>query len=193
MFIPKDSLSSLDHYHLQDIPGDAHLHLRLLCQQVGGTLQELWGDICGLWWVAFKRRTLWVECIGGVEAETARIVTERGEKEVKMGKLYLIQLDGRIYRCRSCLSHLAQFDELVSKVPTSSRMLDKLRSNSLLTVTVLGNCLIADFASRGCWICSLGSLGQVLAVLGFCKELTSCLSFKLCGDCLSGFHTPRSG
>ncbi|KAJ7539913.1 hypothetical protein O6H91_11G114900 [Diphasiastrum complanatum] len=31
-----------------------------------------------------------------------------------MGKLYLIQLDGRIYSCRFCHSHLANFDELVS-------------------------------------------------------------------------------
>jgi hypothetical protein len=91
-----------------------------------------------------------VECIGGVEAATARIVTERGEKEVKMGKLYLIQLDGRIYRCRFCLSHLAQCDELVSKVRTSSRMLDRLRNNPSSMVMVLGNCSIAVLASRGC-------------------------------------------
>jgi hypothetical protein len=32
-----------------------------------------------------------------------------------MGRLYLIQLDGRIYSCRHCRSHLAQCDELVSK------------------------------------------------------------------------------
>ncbi|XP_073389463.1 uncharacterized protein [Physcomitrium patens] len=32
-----------------------------------------------------------------------------------MGRLYLIQLDGRIYSCRNCRSHLAQCDELVSK------------------------------------------------------------------------------
>nr|QFS19071.1 Yippee-like protein [Apopellia endiviifolia (species B)] len=32
-----------------------------------------------------------------------------------MGKLYLIQLDGRIYSCRYCHSHLANCDELVSK------------------------------------------------------------------------------
>ncbi|XP_024385511.1 protein yippee-like At5g53940 isoform X1 [Physcomitrium patens] len=33
-----------------------------------------------------------------------------------MGRLYLIQLDGRVYSCRYCRSHLAQCDELVSKV-----------------------------------------------------------------------------
>lgn len=32
-----------------------------------------------------------------------------------MGRLYLIQLDGRVYSCRYCRSHLAQCDELVSK------------------------------------------------------------------------------
>lgn len=67
-----------------------------------------------------------------------------------MGKLYLIQLDGKIYRCRFCLSHLAQLDELVSKVCTSFRMLDKLRNNPLLTVMVLGNCSIALFGFQGC-------------------------------------------
>lgn len=39
--------------------------------------------------------------------------TRRGDT---MGRLYLIQLDGRIYSCRHCRSHLAQCDELVSKV-----------------------------------------------------------------------------
>nr|XP_024391412.1 protein yippee-like At3g08990 isoform X2 [Physcomitrium patens] len=38
--------------------------------------------------------------------------TRRGDT---MGRLYLIQLDGRIYSCRHCRSHLAQCDELVSK------------------------------------------------------------------------------
>lgn len=32
-----------------------------------------------------------------------------------MGRLYLIQLDGRIYSCKYCKSHLANFDKLVSK------------------------------------------------------------------------------
>jgi len=32
-----------------------------------------------------------------------------------MGRLYLIQLDGRVYTCRNCGSHLALCDELVSK------------------------------------------------------------------------------
>jgi hypothetical protein len=31
-----------------------------------------------------------------------------------MGKAYLIQLDGRIYTCRLCRSHLANCDELIS-------------------------------------------------------------------------------
>jgi hypothetical protein len=33
-----------------------------------------------------------------------------------MGRLYLIQLDGRFYSCRRCRSHLANCDELLSKV-----------------------------------------------------------------------------
>ncbi|CAM6102947.1 unnamed protein product [Calypogeia fissa] len=33
-----------------------------------------------------------------------------------MGRLYLTQLDGRIYSCEYCHSHLAKLDELVSKV-----------------------------------------------------------------------------
>ncbi|CAK9225944.1 unnamed protein product [Sphagnum troendelagicum] len=32
-----------------------------------------------------------------------------------MGRLYLIQLDGRFYSCRRCRSHLANCDELLSK------------------------------------------------------------------------------
>jgi len=32
-----------------------------------------------------------------------------------MGRLYLIQLDGRVYSCKFCRSHLAQGDELVSR------------------------------------------------------------------------------
>lgn len=32
-----------------------------------------------------------------------------------MGRLYLIQLDGGIYTCSNCGSHLAHYDELVSK------------------------------------------------------------------------------
>ena len=32
-----------------------------------------------------------------------------------MGMLYLVQLDGKIYSCRICGSHLALCDELVSK------------------------------------------------------------------------------
>ncbi|BBN08455.1 hypothetical protein MPTK1_4g11690 [Marchantia polymorpha subsp. ruderalis] len=32
-----------------------------------------------------------------------------------MGKLYLIQLDGRIYSCKFCHSHLANSDQLVSR------------------------------------------------------------------------------
>ncbi|CAM6106338.1 unnamed protein product [Calypogeia fissa] len=32
-----------------------------------------------------------------------------------MGRLYLTQLDGRIYSCKYCHSHLAKLDELVSK------------------------------------------------------------------------------
>jgi len=32
-----------------------------------------------------------------------------------MGRLYLIQLDGRVYSCKFCRSHLAQSDELVSR------------------------------------------------------------------------------
>lgn len=39
-----------------------------------------------------------------------------------MGRLYLIQLDGRIYSCKHCRSHLAQCDELVSKVLYSCRL-----------------------------------------------------------------------
>jgi hypothetical protein len=33
-----------------------------------------------------------------------------------MGRLYLIQLDGPIYSCKHCHSHLANCDELLSKV-----------------------------------------------------------------------------
>eukprot|EP00270_Netrium_digitus_P019974 TRINITY_DN804_c0_g1_i3.p1 TRINITY_DN804_c0_g1~~TRINITY_DN804_c0_g1_i3.p1 ORF type:complete len:125 (+),score=6.82 TRINITY_DN804_c0_g1_i3:339-713(+) len=32
-----------------------------------------------------------------------------------MGRLFVIHLDGRIYSCRCCHSHLANIDELVSK------------------------------------------------------------------------------
>ncbi|CAM6007441.1 unnamed protein product [Sphagnum compactum] len=32
-----------------------------------------------------------------------------------MGRLYLIQLDGRIYSCRYCRSHLANCEDLISK------------------------------------------------------------------------------
>eukprot|EP00243_Klebsormidium_subtile_P005552 TRINITY_DN2235_c0_g1_i1.p1 TRINITY_DN2235_c0_g1~~TRINITY_DN2235_c0_g1_i1.p1 ORF type:complete len:130 (+),score=38.27 TRINITY_DN2235_c0_g1_i1:502-891(+) len=32
-----------------------------------------------------------------------------------MGKLFIIQLDGRIYSCRNCRSHLAKSEELVSR------------------------------------------------------------------------------
>eukprot|EP01018_Ginkgo_biloba_P020641 Gb_15946 [translate_table: standard] len=32
-----------------------------------------------------------------------------------MGRLYLIQLSGRIYSCRFCHNHLANVDEIVSK------------------------------------------------------------------------------
>lgn len=46
-----------------------------------------------------------------------RIEDRRGGS---MGRLYLIQLDGRIYSCRHCRSHLAQCDELVSKVWAST-------------------------------------------------------------------------
>jgi hypothetical protein len=36
-----------------------------------------------------------------------------------MGRLYLIQLDGRIYSCKHCRSHLANSDELLSRVIAS--------------------------------------------------------------------------
>jgi hypothetical protein len=38
------------------------------------------------------------------------------EEKRKMGRLYLIQLDGPIYSCKHCHSHLANCDELLSKV-----------------------------------------------------------------------------
>ena len=57
-----------------------------------------------------------------------------------MGKLYLIQLDGRIYSCRCCRSHLAQCDELISKV-------------HILTYLVL-TCLWVEFSAIG--ICGVG-------------------------------------
>lgn len=32
-----------------------------------------------------------------------------------MGRLYLVQLDGRVYSCRFCRSHLADSEELISR------------------------------------------------------------------------------
>ena len=35
-----------------------------------------------------------------------------------MGKVFLVYLDGRIYSCRFCNSHLANMDDVVSRVCT---------------------------------------------------------------------------
>lgn len=38
-----------------------------------------------------------------------------GKAASQMGRLYLVQLSGRIYCCRSCHSHLANIDQILSK------------------------------------------------------------------------------
>jgi hypothetical protein len=47
-------------------------------------------------------------------------VRTKGQEEEDMGQLYLIQLDGRFYSCSQCRSHLANCNELLSKVITHS-------------------------------------------------------------------------
>lgn len=37
-----------------------------------------------------------------------------------MGRLYLINLEGRIYSCKHCQTHLALYEDIVSKVILSS-------------------------------------------------------------------------
>jgi hypothetical protein len=62
-----------------------------------------------------------------LELPAAAAVVGRGKKkeqkkrgrEKNMGRLYLIQLDGRIYSCKHCRSHLANSDELLSRVIAS--------------------------------------------------------------------------
>lgn len=54
-----------------------------------------------------------------------------------MGRLYLIQLDGRVYSCRYCRSHLAQCDELVSKVMVNFKHRNLSAANHSLFVFVV--------------------------------------------------------
>ena len=50
------------------------------------------------------------------------------ERERKMGRLFAITLEGRIYSCKHCTTHLALSDDIVSKVfvsfPSSPLLID---------------------------------------------------------------------
>ncbi|CAL5427219.1 unnamed protein product [Camellia sinensis] len=38
-----------------------------------------------------------------------------GEREREMGMIFVVELEGRTYRCKFCKTHLALADDLVSK------------------------------------------------------------------------------
>ncbi|KAJ6301570.1 hypothetical protein OIU77_015806 [Salix suchowensis] len=48
-------------------------------------------------------------CTGGLKST-------RGEEEDDMGRIFVVELEGRSYRCKFCGTHLALPDQLVSKV-----------------------------------------------------------------------------
>ena len=45
-----------------------------------------------------------------------------------MGRLFVINLEGKIYSCRYCRTHLALYEDIVSKVPFSSLFLSFFRN-----------------------------------------------------------------
>uniref|UniRef100_A0A6N2ND19 Yippee domain-containing protein n=1 Tax=Salix viminalis TaxID=40686 RepID=A0A6N2ND19_SALVM len=47
-------------------------------------------------------------CTGGLKST-------RGEEEDDMGRIFVVELEGRSYRCKFCGTHLALPDQLVSK------------------------------------------------------------------------------
>ena len=45
-----------------------------------------------------------------------RVLEQERFSSVKMGRIFVVELDGKLYRCHICGTHLALADDLISKV-----------------------------------------------------------------------------
>lgn len=101
-------------------------------------------------------------CIGS--SESYWLATSKGEKlrKEKMGRIFVVELEGRCYKCKFCKTHLALFSDCVSRVTFS------LSSSQFL----LKDCI---FHSQ-----------QQLPIINHCK------SFSLCSSVTVVCHTNLS-
>lgn len=56
-----------------------------------------------------------------------------------MGRVFLIHLEGKIYSCKHCRTHLALCDDVVSRVCSSSLSIHRVRSLFFVQVSTLNS------------------------------------------------------